>query len=41
MFTKLDCKVLHDMLIGWVEADNESGPHGSKRMNGLWLKIHN
>jgi len=39
--TPTDCKVLHDMLVGWVETDNECGPHGFKRMNNLWLKIHN
>ncbi len=38
--TPIDCKILHDMLVGWVEIDNECGPHGSKRANGLWLKIH-
>jgi hypothetical protein len=39
--TPTDCKVLHDMLVGWVEIDNECGPHGSKRANVLWFNIHN
>jgi len=34
------CKILHDMLVGCVETDNECGLHGSKRVNGLWFKIH-
>jgi hypothetical protein len=34
------CKVLHEMLVGWVETDNECGPNGTKRVNGLWLRIH-